>query len=80
MKISIDAIAWYGLKQSLADTIRPALLPYLEQVLDWTRTNQPEIKKAIDDTVSALVTGTPNPTPMRTAIILVSGTQSRTRT
>jgi hypothetical protein len=46
--------AWGGVRQQLAEPIRDSLMPYLESVLDWVRTNPEGIRaaaKAVADTV-----------------------------
>jgi len=50
-------LAFRGLRQSIAEPIRDALLPTLLRVLEWTRENQPIIRAAIIATVEAVVAG-----------------------
>lgn len=56
LKTELDH-AWGGIKRTIAEPLRDALMPYLESVLDWVRTHPAEIQAMAQSLADSIITG-----------------------
>lgn len=50
-------IAWAGIQNLLAEPLRDTLSPLLRDLLDWIRSNQPQIRTLVSELVETIVSG-----------------------